>query len=152
MSDHKKTVVSGFEAAPTKLNHLIAISSGFVDVFKIRCDGQATIILPQNLILSVQAHFTGGKKLTWNGQELPIYAVHQPNTKEGIALITGHSGLKQSFVILCDEMPEASRLRISEVNDVHGLDEKRGVFQYIRVAGELCQIPVLEDIYEDLTQ
>lgn len=148
MSDDQQIVASS--STRNDLNHIIAISSGFVDVFKIRCHGQPTIVLPQNLILSVQTHSTAEKNLIWQGKELPIYVAHQPDKQEAIALITGNIQLEQYFVILCDDMPEALRLRISEVTDVHGLDEKKNVFQYIRVNKELCQIPVLEEMYADL--
>ncbi|SDB99268.1 hypothetical protein [Acinetobacter boissieri] len=134
------------------LSELMTVSAGFVDVFKIRCANQAIIVLPQNLILSVQTHQKGIKQIQWHDVALPIYAVHGSEAKDVIALIIENEQVEQRFAILCDDMPEAHRLRISEVVDVYGIEKEVGVFQYVRIHQELCQIPLLHEIYTKITK
>ncbi|MBF7688425.1 hypothetical protein [Acinetobacter rathckeae] len=149
MVDNQFIDTSG--ASKQNLSELMTVSAGFVDVFKIRCANQATIVLPQNLILSVQTPQHGVKYIQWHDVELPIYDVHTPDAKDVIALIIENEQIEQRFAILCDEMPEAHRLRISEVVDVYGVEKEVGVFQYVRIHQELCQIPVLAEIYAEIT-
>lgn len=140
-------------ASAQGLSDLIAVSTGFVDVFKIQCYEQPDILLPQNLVLSVQVHLTGTKFMKWHDLELPVYAVHQPDLDEVTALIIEGEMPSRRFALLCDEMPEALRLRISEVVDVdQEVKENTGIFQYVSIREELCQIPNLDDIYETIIQ
>ncbi|MBF7682841.1 hypothetical protein I2F27_05775 [Acinetobacter sp. B5B] len=153
MADNQSNIEKGSLAAASQedLSELMTVSAGFVDVFKIRCANQATIVLPQNLILSVQTQQKGIKHVQWHGVELPVYEVHTPDVNEVTALIVENEQIEQRFVILCDEMPEAHRLRISEVVDVYGVEKETKVFQYVRIHQELCQIPVLNEIYAEIT-
>ncbi|MBF7689336.1 hypothetical protein I2F29_11935 [Acinetobacter sp. FNA3] len=138
-------------ASAQGLSDLIAVSTGFVDIFKIECHQQPPMILPQNLILSVQSHRTGVKTINWHDLELPVYAIHQPDLDEGTALIVEGEMPSRRFVILCNEMPEPLRLRISEVVDIdENVEAKAEVFQYVSIRNEMCQIPKLDPIYESI--
>lgn len=155
MADNRTKVslqASSIAKSQQEFSELMTVSAGFVDIFKIRCANQATIVLPQNLILSVKNHQHGAEHIQWHDAILPVYAVHEPEAEDVIALIIENDDIDQRFVILCDDMPEAHRLRISEVVDVYGVDKEVCVFQYVRIHQELCQIPVLNEIYAKITQ
>lgn len=153
MSTNQSGITTDFKTATLNqdLSDLMTVSAGFVDVFKIRCHEQVTIVLPQNLVLAVQTHRRGVQSITWHDVELPVYAVHHPEANQVTALIIENESIEQSFAILCDDMAESKRLRISEVVDVYGMEKEQGVFQYVRIHNELCQIPILNDIYMQIT-
>ncbi|MEB3767476.1 hypothetical protein [Acinetobacter sp. MD2] len=136
---------------PQELQHLISVSTGFIDAYIIECYGQDAMLLPQNIVLSAQNTIFPTKTVLWHDVQLPVYAVNDPHIQAGIALIIEGDEIPQRFALLCDRMPESVRLRISEVvDDEEELVENDVVFQYVRSQGKRYFIPDLEQIQHKL--
>ena len=133
-----------------ELQHLISVSTGFIDAYIIECYNQVPMLIPQNIVLSAQNSDTHVKTLSWHDIDLPVYAINNPNLKDGIALIIEGEETTQRFALLCSEMPEGIRLRISEVvDDDRPVDDVK-VFQYVVSEGKQYQIPNLVEIQRTL--
>lgn len=133
-----------------ELQHLISVSTGFIDAYIIECYNQVPMLIPQNIVLSAQNSPTQVNALTWHEVDLPVYSIHNPNVKDGIALIIEGEEITQRFALLCNEMPQGIRLRISEVvDDDHPVDDVK-VFQYVVSEGKQYQIPNLVEIQRAL--
>ncbi|MHA3081220.1 hypothetical protein [Acinetobacter sp. ANC 5383] len=133
-----------------ELQHLISVSTGFIDAYIIECYNQVPMLIPQNIVLSAQNTETQANVLTWHDVNLPIYAIHHPDMKEGIALVIEGDEITQRFALLCNEMPRGIRLRISEVVDDDRLIDDPKVFQYVVAEGKQYQIPNLVEIQREL--
>ncbi|WP_374252897.1 hypothetical protein [Acinetobacter brisouii] len=133
-----------------ELQHLISVSTGFIDAYIIECYNQVPMLIPQNIVLSAQNAGTQADVLTWHEVDLPIYAIHHPDMKEGIALVIEGEETTQRFALLCNEMPRGIRLRISEVVDDDRLIDDPKVFQYVVAEGKQYQIPNLVEIQREL--
>ena len=133
-----------------ELQHLISVSTGFIDAYIIECYNQVPMLIPQNIVLSAQNSQTQVNALTWHEVDLPVYSIHNPNVKDGIALIIEGEEITQRFALLCNEMPQGIRLRISEVVDDDRLVDDVKVFQYVVSEGKQYQIPNLVEIQRAL--
>ncbi|WP_111895628.1 hypothetical protein [Acinetobacter sp. MB5] len=133
-----------------ELQHLISVSTGFIDAYIIECYNQVPMLIPQNIVLSAQNSDTQVKTLSWHDVNLPVYAINNPNTKEGIALVIEGDEITQRFVLLCSEMPQGVRLRISEVIDDERPVDDAKVFQYVVTEGKQYQIPNLVEIQRQI--
>lgn len=135
---------------PQELQHLISVSTGFIDAYIIDCYEQDAMLLPQNIILSAQNTQLPTQSVFWHDVQLPVYAVHNPALKEGVALIIEGDEIHQRFALVCDRMPESVRLRISEVVDDEQPIDDQAVFQYVQSQGKRYFIPNLDEIQKQL--
>ncbi len=133
-----------------ELQHLITISSGFVDAYIIQCYQGIPIILPQNIILSSIDCSSDAKQINWHEEKLPVYAVHNPELNRVVALVVEADDPNERFALLCDEMPKAVRIRISELIDDSDQEEQKYTYQTVRFMNQLFQIPDLDAIQHDL--
>ncbi|MEB3754853.1 hypothetical protein [Acinetobacter sp. MD2(2019)] len=136
---------------PKELQHLISVSTGFIDAYIIECHEHDPMLIPQNIVLSAQNTRLPAKTVVWHDVSLAVYAVNSPTLKDGIALIIEGDEIQQRFALVCDRMPESVRLRISEVvdDDVH-IEAENNVFQYVYSQGKRYFIPNLDAIQTQL--
>lgn len=133
-----------------ELQHLISVSTGFIDVYKVPCFEQASMLLPQNIVLSAQTSKTDVKHYKWHDVYLPVYALNNPQLKEAVALIIEGDTAQERFVLLCDEMPETMRLRISEMVDEDRPTNNEHIYQYVSLQDQVYQVPALDKIYNSI--
>ena len=129
-----------------ELQHLITASSGLVDTYVIECFENIPMLLPQNIILSAIDCETDAKLIYWHDQPLAVYPIHHPNRKKGVALVIEAENQSDRFVLLCDAMPKAVRIRISELVDDLEQELSPHIYQVVRFMGQLYQIPDLDAI------
>ncbi|WP_353142661.1 hypothetical protein [Acinetobacter pragensis] len=126
-----------------ELQHLITVSTGFIDAYIIDCHGKEAMLLPQNIVLSALDSETQVPNVQWHELKLPVYAVNEPGRKNGVALVIEGDEVNQRFALMCNEMPKSIRLRISEiVDEEHALTDP-AVFQYVRMNDQVYHIPNL---------
>ena len=126
-----------------ELQHLITVSTGFIDAYIIDCHGKEAMLLPQNIVLSALDSETQVPNVQWHELKLPVYAVNEPGRKNGVALVIEGGEVNQRFALMCNEMPKSIRLRISEiVDEEHALTDP-AVFQYVRMNDQVYHIPNL---------
>ncbi|CAM4075937.1 hypothetical protein [Acinetobacter pragensis] len=126
-----------------ELQHLITVSTGFIDAYIIDCHGKEAMLLPQNIVLSALDSETQVPNVQWHELKLPVYAVNEPGRKNGVALVIEGDEVNQRFALMCNEMPKSIRLRISEiVDEEHALTDP-AVFQYVRMNDQIYHIPNL---------
>ena len=106
-----------------ELQHLITVSTGFIDAYIIDCHGKDPMLLPQNIVLSALDSNTQVKIVKWHEAQLPVYAVNDPSRQNGVALVIEGDEITQRFALMCNEMPKTIRIRISEVVDVDQADD-----------------------------
>ena len=129
-----------------ELQHLITLSTGFMDAYVIHCYGKEPMLLPQNIILSAMDSPTKVKTVEWHETQLPVFPVHHPERALGVALVIEGESFELRFAVMCDEMPKTIRLRISElVDDEHAVKDET-VFQYVKIGLQSFQIPHLDHI------
>lgn len=133
-----------------ELQHLITISSGFVDAYIIQCYQSIPIILPQNIILSSIDCSSDAVQINWHEEQLPVYAMHNPELNQVVALVVEADAPSERFALLCDEMPKAVRIRISELIDDHDQEGQVYTYQTVRFMNQLFRIPDLDAIQRDL--
>lgn len=138
------------EVNQQELQHLISVSTGFIDTYVIECFNQPAMLLPQNIVLSALDSATHVKTVDWHDTQLPVYAIHHPNRSKGVALVIEGEDIKQRFALMCNEMPQTMRLRISEMVDSNEQDCPEAVFQYVKVGEQLFHIPNLSAIERSL--
>lgn len=97
-----------------ELQHLITVSTGFIDAYIIDCFDNVPMLLPQNIVLSAMDTETNVDFIEWHDLKLPVFAVNDPKLKEGVALVIEGDDVSERFALVCNEMPESIRLRISE--------------------------------------
>lgn len=133
-----------------ELQHLISVSTGFIDVYQVPCFEQASMLLPQNIVLSAQTSKTHVKRYKWHDADLPVYALNNPQLKEAVALIIEGDTAQERFVLLCDEMPKTIRLRISEMVDEDRPTNNEHIYQYVSLQDQVYQVPALDKIYNSI--
>ena len=95
-----------------ELQHLITVSTGFIDSYIIECYGNVPMLLPQNIVLSAMDTATNVDHIEWHDLKLPVYAVNDPSLKQGVALVIEGDDVAGRFALVCNEMPDSIRLRI----------------------------------------
>jgi hypothetical protein len=133
-----------------ELQHLITVSTGFIDAYIIECHGKEPMLLPQNIILSALDSETKVQFVQWHELKLPVYAVNQPARKSGVALVIEGEDVQQRFALMCDEMPKTIRLRISEIVDEDKTLTDPAIFQYVRMGEKVFHIPNMNYIQSQL--
>jgi hypothetical protein len=135
-----------------ELQHLITVSTGFIDAYIVECHGKQPMLIPQNIVLSALDNATQVKFVEWHESQLPVYAVNDPEKKMGVALVIEGDEMEQRFALMCNEMPKTLRLRISEVvDDDQPTTTDPAVFQYVRMGEQVFHVPNLQYIQENLT-
>lgn len=129
-----------------ELQHLITVSTGFIDAYIIHCHGKDPMLLPQNIVLSALDSNTQVKVVEWHEAKLPVYAVNDPSRQNGVALVIEGDEINQRFALMCNEMPKTIRIRISEVVDVDQPVNDPAIFQYVRMDEQLFHIPNMNHI------
>ncbi len=129
-----------------ELQHLITVSTGFIDAYIIACAGKEPMLLPQNVVLSALDSATQVSSIAWHQYNLPVFRVSDADRALGVALVIEGDEIEQRFALMCNEMPESIRLRISEVID----DEREvldpTIMQYVRIGEALYHVPNLSKI------
>ena len=84
--------------------------------------------------------------IAWHQYNLPVFRVSDADRALGVALVIEGDEIEQRFALMCNEMPESIRLRISEVID----DEREvldpTIMQYVRIGEALYHVPNLSKI------
>lgn len=133
-----------------ELQHLITVSTGFVDAYIIECHHKVPMLLPQNIVLSAFDSVTNVKTVEWHTNELPVYHLNDPCLSKGVVLVIEAEEEDQRFALMCRAMPEAIRIRISEVVDEANERHDLSIFQYVRVGEALYHVPNLDYIQKQL--
>ena len=137
-----------------ELQHLITVSTGFIDAYVIECDQQVPMLLPQNIVLSAMDVKNGIKHIEWHDVKLPVYSVHNEVDSRVVALVIESEDISQRFALICKSMPVSVRLRISEVvdenEDIQDALQHPTVFKYVRMEDERYHVPNLQYIENSL--
>ncbi|MFW6744394.1 hypothetical protein ACODTT_09705 [Acinetobacter pittii] len=133
-----------------ELQHLITVSTGFIDAYIIECHQQVPMLLPQNIVLSAMDVKNGIKHIEWHDVKLPVYSVHNEIDSRAVALVIESEDISQRFALMCKSMPVSVRLRISEVvdenDDIQESLQHPTVFKYIRMDNQRYHVPNLQYI------
>jgi len=133
-----------------ELQHLITVSTGFIDAYIIECDQQVPMLLPQNIVLSAMDVKNGIKHIEWHDVKLPVYTVHNEIDSRAVALVIESEDISQRFALICKSMPVSVRLRISEVvdenEDIQDSLQHPTVFKYVRMENQRYHVPNLQYI------
>ncbi|MFB2538960.1 MULTISPECIES: hypothetical protein [unclassified Acinetobacter] len=132
-----------------QVQSLLATSIGFIEAYKIQTYGDVPIVLPQNVVISALNVDANTQRVEWRDGFIPAYHVNNQDATQAIALVIETDEAHKNFAMICDDMPEPMRLRISEVKDIDKECEKF-VFQYVTVDGQECQIPHITNIQNHL--
>ena len=84
-----------------ELQHLITVSTGFIDAYIIQCHQKVPMLLPQNIVLSAMDTQTNVDHIEWHDLKLPVYAVNDPNEKQGVALVIEGDDVSERFALVC---------------------------------------------------
>ncbi|MEG0170846.1 MAG: hypothetical protein RR884_06435 [Acinetobacter sp.] len=133
-----------------ELQHLITVSTGFIDAYIIQCHEKVPMLLPQNIVLSAMDTQTSVDHIEWHDLKLPIYAVNDPASKHGVALVVEGDDVSERFALVCNEMPESIRLRISEIVDEELDIDDSNVFKYVKIGEKQYYVPNLQNIQTQL--
>lgn len=137
-----------------ELQHLITVSTGFIDAYIIECDQQVPMLLPQNIVLSAMDVKNGIKHIEWHDVKLPVYTVHNEIDSRAVALVIESEDISQRFALICKSMPVSVRLRISEVVDekeyIQDSLQHPTVFKYVRMENQRYHVPNLQYIQNSL--
>ena len=137
-----------------ELQHLITVSTGFIDAYIIECHQQVPMLLPQNIVLSAMDVKNGIKHIEWHDVKLPVYSVHNEIDSRAVALVIESEDISQRFALVCKSMPVSVRLRISEVvdenDDIQESLQHPTVFKYIRMDNQRYHVPNLQYIQDSL--
>ncbi|WP_284089947.1 hypothetical protein [Acinetobacter pittii] len=133
-----------------ELQHLITVSTGFIDAYIIECHQQVPMLLPQNIVLSAMDVKNGIKHIEWHDVKLPVYSVHNEIDSRAVALVIESEDISQRFALVCKSMPVSVRLRISEVvdenDDIQESLQHPTVFKYVRMDNQRYHVPNLQYI------
>lgn len=129
-----------------ELQHLITVSTGFVDAYIIDCYDKAPMLLPQNIVLSAQDSPTHVNVVEWHEKKLPTFSVSDPRKTLGVALIIEGEEADERFALMCNEMPSSIRLRISEVVDAEGSSQDKTILQHVKIGHTTYHVPDLDQI------
>lgn len=133
-----------------ELHHLITVSTGFIDAYIVECHNKAPMLIPQNIVLSALDSPTKVKTVDWHELNLPVFSVCDPNKILGVALVIEGDDVDQRFALMCNEMPETIRLRISEIVDDERENTDATIFQYVKMGEMDYHIPHLGNIQSSL--
>lgn len=137
-----------------ELQHLITVSTGFIDAYIIECHQQVPMLLPQNIVLSAMDVKNGIKHIEWHDVKLPVYSVHNEIDSRAVALVIESEDISQRFALMCKSMPVSVRLRISEVvdenEDIQVSLQHPTVFKYVRMDNQRYHVPNLQYIQNSL--
>ena len=133
-----------------ELQHLITVSTGFIDAYIIQCHEKVPMLLPQNIVLSAMDTQTSVDHIEWHDLKLPIYAVNDPASKHGVAIVVEGADVSERFASVCNEMPESIRLRISEIVDEELDIDDSNVFKYVKIGEKQYYVPNLQNIQTQL--
>ena len=129
-----------------ELQHLITVSTGFIDAYIIDCYDKAPMLLPQNVVLSAQNSPTYVNVVEWHEKKLPTFSVSDPKKTLGVALIIEGEDADERFALMCNEMPSSIRLRISEVVDAEDTVKDKTILQYVKIGDQTYHVPDLDQI------
>lgn len=129
-----------------ELQHLITVSTGFIDAYIIDCYDKAPMLLPQNVVLSAQNSPTYVNVVEWHENKLPTFSVSDPKKTLGVALIIEGEDVDERFALMCNEMPSSIRLRISEVVDAEDSIKDKTILQYVKIGDKTYHVPDLDQI------
>ena len=129
-----------------ELQHLITVSTGFIDAYIIDCYDKAPMLLPQNVVLSAQNSPTYVNVVEWHEKKLPTFSVSDPKKTLGVALIIEGEDADERFALMCNEMPSSIRLRISEVVDAEDSIKDKTILQYVKIGDKTYHVPDLDHI------
>lgn len=133
-----------------ELQHLITVSTGFIDVYMISCHNKAPMLLPQNVVLSALDSEIHVDKVEWHDIQLPVYSVSHPEQALGVALVIEGESADQRFALMCNEMPKSTRLRISEVVDDNRQITDKSIAHYVLVGATSYHVPNLDYIQKHI--
>ena len=133
-----------------ELQHLITVSTGFIDAYIIQCYQKVPMLLPQYIVLSAMDTQTSVDHIEWHDLKLPVYAVNDPNETQGVALEIEGDDVSERFALVCDEMPESIRVRISEIVDEERDVDDNKVFKYVKMGEKQFFVPHLQNIQTQL--
>ncbi|MCU4709498.1 hypothetical protein [Acinetobacter pittii] len=137
-----------------ELQHLITVSTGFIDAYIIECHQQVPMLLPQNIVLSAMDVKNGIKHIEWHDVKLPVYSVHNEIDSRAVALVIESEDISQRFALVCKSMPVSVRLRISEVvdenEDIQESLQHPTVFKYVSMDNQRYHVPNLQYIQNSL--
>lgn len=137
-----------------ELQHLITVSTGFIDAYIIECHQQVPMLLPQNIVLSAMDVKNGIKHIEWHDVKLPVYSIHNEMDSRAVALVIESEDISQRFALVCKSMPVSVRLRISEVvdenEDIQESLQHPTVFKYVRMDNQRYHVPNLQHIQNSL--
>ena len=150
MSQNTTSTKMADQISQQELQHLITVSTGFIDAYIIDCHGKDPMLLPQNIVLSALDSDTQVKMVEWHDARLPVYAINDPARKNGVALVIEGDEVHQRFALMCNEMPKTIRLRISEIVDADQQINDPAVFQYVRMGDQLFHIPQMNHIQSSI--
>ena len=129
-----------------ELQHLITVSTGFIDAYIIDCYDKAPMLLPQNVVLSAQNSPTYVNVVEWHEKKLPTFSVSDPKKTLGVALIIEGEDADERFALMCNEMPSSIRLRISEVVDAEDSIKDKTILQYVKIGDKTYHVPDFDQI------
>ena len=129
-----------------ELQHLITVSTGFIDAYIIDCYDKAPMLLPQNVVLSAQNSPTYVNVVEWHEKKLPTFSVSDPKKTLGVALIIEGEDADERFALMCNEMPSSIRLRISEVVEAEDSIKDKTILQYVKIGDKTYHVPDLDQI------
>ncbi|OTG77283.1 hypothetical protein B9T33_15255 [Acinetobacter sp. ANC 5054] len=150
MSQNSVSQVVSDKIDQQELQHLITVSTGFIDAYIIDCHSKEPMLLPQNIVLSALDSDTKVSVVEWHELKLPVFAVNDPEKSSGVALVIEGDDVAQRFALMCNEMPRTIRLRISEVVDEDQKVTDANIFQYVRMADQVFHIPNLVNIQSSI--
>ncbi len=133
-----------------ELQHLITVSTGFIDAYIIECHQNVPMLLPQNIVLSAMDTQTDADYIEWHDLKLPIFSVNDPSEQQGVALVIEGDDVSERFALVCNEMPESIRLRISEIVDEERDIADQNVFKYVKMGDKQFYVPDLQNIQKQL--
>lgn len=149
MSDTQHKTISDLSQTQ-ELQHLITVSTGFIDAYIIHCYEKEPMLLPQNIVLSALDSPAHVKTVQWHDTDLAVYHVNGPAQRLGVALVIEGEQIEQRFALMCEEMPKTIRIRISEVVDDEKNIEDDSILQYVRIGNQLYHVPHLVNIQSQI--
>ncbi len=133
-----------------ELQHLITVSTGFIDAYIIECHQKVPMLLPQNIVLSALNSPSHVQSIDWHDHILPVFHVNNPVQHTGVALVIEGEAVDQRFALMCDKMPSSIRIRISEVVDEDHPLVDQSILQYVRLNDALYFVPDMEYIQKSI--
>jgi hypothetical protein len=108
------------------------------------------MLLPQNIVLSAMDTQTDADYIEWHDLKLPVFSVNDPSEQQGVALVIEGDDVSERFALVCNEMPESIRLRISEIVDEERDIADQNVFKYVKMGDKQFYVPDLQNIQKQL--